>query len=77
MVVKITCANFYTDHSWFLSLQLRPWSHQGIDNVKTHVCMSMVPSGKVKTNSSQNEWLWHTLDISNVFEPTFGLQNTQ
>ena len=31
---------------------------------------------KLRGNQSQNEQLWHTLDISNVFEPTFGLKDS-
>jgi hypothetical protein len=28
----------------------------------------------VRRNSSPNYWLWHTLNIGNVFGPTFGFK---
>ena len=39
-------------------------------NAMTHV---LVLSAKGR----RNEWLWQTLDIGNMFGPTFGFQNSQ
>jgi hypothetical protein len=39
--------------------------------------MSPVLSAKMRRNSSQNEQLWHTLHIGNVFGPTFDFENSQ
>ena len=33
--------------------------------------MSPVLSAKMRRNSFEKEQLWHTLDIGNVFKPTF------
>ena len=39
--------------------------------------MSLILSATVRMNLSQNEWLWHTLDIGNVVGPTLSLKNSQ
>ena len=39
--------------------------------------MSLVMSAKVRRSLSQNEHLWHTINIGNVFEPTSSLKNSQ
>ena len=54
-----------------LGLQLRLWYHQGLNN------MFPVLSAKARRNQSQNEMLWHTLNINNVFGPTFNFKNSQ
>lgn len=41
----------------------------GTNNFVTYV---LVLSAKVRRNELLNEWLWHTLDIGNMFGPTFG-----
>ena len=44
-----------------------------IDSAMTHV---PTLSAKVRRNSSQNEQLWQTLDIDNVFGPNLGFKNS-
>jgi hypothetical protein len=39
--------------------------------------MFMVLCAKIRRISSQNEQLWQTLDIGNVFGPTFGFKNSK
>jgi hypothetical protein len=41
----------------------------GTSSVMTHVLVLSAKMG--------NEQLWHTLDIGNMFGPTFGLKNSQ
>ena len=36
--------------------------------------MSLVLNAKVRRNLSQDEWLWQTLEVGNVFGPTFGFK---
>lgn len=50
------------------------WYYYGINSIMTHVPIS---SAKVRRNSSPTEWLWQTLDMSNVFMPKFGLKKSQ
>ena len=42
----------------------------------THACPWFF-SAKVRRDSSQNEQLWQTLDIGDVFRPTYGLTYLQ
>ena len=50
------------------------FNHAGINSVMTHVS---ILSLRVRKNSSQTKQLQHTLDIGNMFEPTFGFENSQ
>ena len=36
--------------------------------------MFIVPSAKARMNSSQNECLWHAIDIGNMFGPTIDFE---
>lgn len=67
-------ANLYTNNFWCLSLQLWLWYHLGIDSIMTHVfgfeCYS-------EEEFISNEWSWQTIDMANVFEPTYGFKNAQ
>ena len=71
-------ANLYTNDSWCLSPQLWLWYHLGINSatgINWH--MSLIFSATARRNSSQNGRLWQTLDIANMFKPTFGFKDSQ
>ena len=46
------------------------FGHVGTNIAMTHV---LVLSAEMRRNQWLNEWLWQTLDIDNMFGPTFGL----
>ena len=71
MVVNTMWTNFFISNLWF-------WvSNFGYGITRESIVpwhMSLVSSAKVRRNSSQNERLQHTLDISNVLMPTLGFK---
>ena len=57
--------------TWKITLSLQIKYHEGLDSAMTYA-----PT-KVRRNSFKKERLWQTLDIGNVFRPTFGLKKSQ